>query len=431
MKIIIIGLGSAGFAAALAIKKISRNAEVIIIDNKDYDLLHPCGLTFVLEGRVKSFDKIKHDLNLKSMDIKKIKGKATKIDVKNKVVEIDNEKKESYDKLIIATGSSAFVPDIEGKELAHTVHTIESTTKLKKEIKKGKKAVIVGASAIGLETAIALKANGLDVTIVDMLPGVFPKALDEDMSNILIDILKEKNIKFVFNERIKKIGKNKAYFENENIESDIVVLATGVRPNLDIIKDTPIKATKAGILVDEKMQTNIKNIYAVGDCVQARSLITSRPFVAQIATTAFKQGTIAGTNAAGGDLVYEGLLGTFVSVVGNIEVAATGFNEFFAAQNKIKTISSRVKSTNLPDWFPGKEEIYVKILADAETGEIIGGQAIGHGASSRINVLSTAIKAGFTLQKLSEVELAYCPAVSQVYDILLVAADLCNRKLTK
>ena len=135
--------------------------------------------------------------------------------------------------------------------------------------------------------------------------------------------------------------------------------------------------------------------------------------------------------ASGGNLIYKGNLGTFVSVIGELEIAATGFNEFFAEQNGYNIVSAKAKSLTKPDWFPGGKEITVKILADKKTGKIIGGQAIGEGASHRINVLSAAIKAGFTLGDLSDLELAYCPGVSQHYDVLVMAADLGLRKLGK
>ena len=431
MKLVIVGLGTAGFAAALAARKTDRNCSITIIDEKSYDLMHPCGLPFYLEGRIKNIENLKHHLNLKQMNIEKVKDKAIGIDTKNKEVITENNKKIKYDKLVIATGASPFVPPIEGKELAYVVDSLESAEKIKKAAKKGKKACVIGAGAIGLETAFALNENGLDVSVADMLPSSFPRAIDPDMSAIIEEYLTNKKIRLLFNEKIKKIEKNKVITENKEIDADIVVLATGVKANIETAKKAGLKATEFGITINEKMQTSNKDVYSAGDCVQVNSLINNKPFAAQIATTAYKQGTIAGTNAVGGNLIYKGNLGTFVSVIGELEIAATGFNEFFAEQNGYNIVSAKAKSLTKPDWFPGGKEITVKILADKKTGKIIGGQAIGEGASHRINVLSAAIKAGFTLGDLSDLELVYCPGVSQHYDVLVMAADLGLRKLGK
>ena len=183
-QIVIIGLGTAGFAAALAARKNSRDTAIAIIDEKSYDLMHPCGLPFYLEGRIKNIEDLKHDLKLSAMKIEKITGKAVKIDAKNRIVETDKNKKISYDKLVIATGASPSIPQIEGKEIAYVVDSLESVEKIKRAAKKGKKACVIGAGAIGLETAFALNKNGLDVSVIDMLPSSFPKAIDPDMSEI-------------------------------------------------------------------------------------------------------------------------------------------------------------------------------------------------------------------------------------------------------
>lgn len=183
-KIVIIGLGTAGFAAALEIKKKDRKSEITIIDKKDFDLLHSCGLPYFLERKVDSLSKLKHDIKAGMMGINIMhNSKATKIDTEKKAVfyEKDNEKKEiAYDKLIISTGSCPFIPPIDGIKGNNGVFTVSSssdTEKLDNSIEKSKTAIIIGAGAIGLETAYALKKRGLDVTIIDMLDSAFPKQL--------------------------------------------------------------------------------------------------------------------------------------------------------------------------------------------------------------------------------------------------------------
>jgi NADH oxidase (H2O2-forming) len=410
-KIVIIGLGAAGFGAALAAKKQNREAKITIIDNKDFDLLHQCGLPFVLEGKIKSFSELKHSLNLDKMGIKLVKGKVDKVDFDGKKVN-DIE----YDKLIIATGSKPFIPPIKTDNKIFTVHNIDDTKEVENNIKKGEKAIIIGAGAIGLETAIALNKKGMDVTVMDMLPCTFPRSIDKDMSEVIEEKLKSEGIKLKLGEKVDEIK-----------EKALIVMATGVLPNITFLEGSMLDIVKFGIVVNEKMETSVKDVYAAGDCCCVNSLINKKEMNSQLANNAYREGMIAGANAAGGDKKFDGMLGTFVSVIDDIEVSATGLNQYFADFNKIKTVIGKAKGKNRPEWFSGSGELIVKLIAD-DKGKIIGGQAIGEGAKERINIISTAIKAGFTLRDISELELAYCPAVSDYYDVLVRAAEFGLRK---
>lgn len=435
MRVVIIGLGAAGFAAALAAKKYNRKAEIVFIDKKDFDLLHHCGLPFYIEGKIKDINELKQNLSLKRMGIKKYANyKAVKINNDKKELEIKNLKannieKIKYDSLIIATGAKPFIPPIKGAELAYSVGNIENTQKIKKTAEKAKNAVVIGAGAIGLETAHALKKNGLKTTIIDILPRALPKLIDNDISEILEDYLKSEGINLLFNKKIIEIKKDKVILEDKEIMADVVIMATGVKVDIEIAKNSGIKISKSGIIVDEKLKTNLKDVYAAGDCIQSFSLINKKTFIAQLASSAYQQGIVAGVNAANGNLTYEGTLGTFVSKIGSLEVAATGFNSSYAEENGYNVTIGKATSSVKPEWFPGNKKITVKIIADRKNGKILGGQAIGQeGAESRINIIAVAIKAGFTLKDLTEIELAYCPAVSDVKDVLVMAAEFGLRK---
>jgi len=416
-KIVIIGLGAAGFGAALAAKKQDRNAEITIIDEKDF-LMHQCGLPFALEGEIKDISDLKHKINFERMGINSLNNcKVDNIDFNKRIVYYNKKEKIDYDKLIIATGSKPFIPPVKTDNKIFTVHNIEDTKELENNIKKGEKAIIVGASAVGLETAAALKKKGMDVKVIDMLPSTFPKSIDKDISEILEEKLKEKGIKLELGKKVTEIK-----------EKALVVMATGVLPNITFLEGTLIKINKFGIEVNERMETSVKDVYAAGDCCCVKSLINKEKTPSQLANNAYKEGTIAGINVAGGNTAYKGILNTFASVIDDIEIAATGFNSFFADFYKIKTVIGKAKGKNKPEWFGSAKELTVKLIAD-EKGKIIGGQAIGEGAKERINIISTAIKAGFTLKDISELELAYCPAVSDYYDVLVMAAELGLRKI--
>jgi len=206
-KLVIIGLGAAGFAAALSARKVDRSIDITIIDSKDYDLMHPCGLPFAIDGEVK-LEELKHKINSEAMKLKLInKSKVTDIDTKDKTLTYQKGNQENtltYDKLIIATGSSPIKPKIEGIEdndNLFTIHTPEDVRKLITTTKKIKKANIIGAGAIGLETAIALNNKDVEVTITEALSSILPKSLDKDISEIIENSLKEKKIKLNLNKK--------------------------------------------------------------------------------------------------------------------------------------------------------------------------------------------------------------------------------------
>jgi len=428
-KYLILGLGTAGFAAALAIKKQDRNASITFIDKKNFDLLHSCGMPYAIEGRV-SFDSLRHDISSGKMGIKIIQAAATKIDVKNK--KIEHEKgTEDYDKLIIALGSYAFMPSIEGVKGRNVFHVnnIENAKWISENAKNVKSAVVIGAGAIGLETAFALKQRGLNVKIIEMLDSCLPKAIDKDVSEILEEYLKSNGIEIIFGKKLEKIEEGKVTVSSEEIETEIVIMAAGVKPRIKIAGDAGILTDKFGIVINEKMETNVKDVYAAGDCCQTKNFITGKKYPGLTATISYKQGTIAGVNASGGSLEYKGAITSFVSSIGDLGVAATGLNSYFAKESGFDLVIGKAKGKNKPEWFPDSDSLMVKVLADKKTSKIIGGQAVGAGAAGNIDVIATAIKAGMTLQKISEIELAYCPAISETYPLLQQAVDLAIRKI--
>lgn len=433
MKVLIIGLGTAAFAAILSIKKSDRIAEITVIDKKPFDLLHSCGLPYALEGKVE-LEKLEHSIEAEKMNVKVLSEcEAIKIDTKKKEVEYVNLKGKStisYDKLLLVTGSGAFFPPIEGlRENVSTVKSSSDVRKLNEKIKQAKTAAVIGAGAVGLETAYALMKKGLRVTIIEALSCLFPRALNPDIASLLEDYLREEGIEILLNQEIEKIDGKRILLSDKEIRADIIICAAGVRPNAKLADEAGLKISKFGIIVNKHMHTSDKDIFAAGDCTEAINLITGNKFESQLAATAYKQGTVAGENIAGKKSEYKGSISTFVSVIGDIEVAATGLNSFYAKDAGFDFVTGKSISTDRPEWFGKVEKITLKILADKKSQKVIGAQAIGKNASARINVVSTAIAAGMTLEELSDVELSYCPAVSQAYDVLKQAVELGLRRM--
>jgi NADH oxidase (H2O2-forming) len=442
-RIVILGLGSGGFAASLAIRRTDPEASIIIIEKREYEMFSPCGMPFAIEGIV-SLDKLRFSLPEDKKITKLLGHEAIAINASEKNIDANNLKtgeklKVPFDSLIIGTGASPFIPPVKGAKEAlgrgvFVLHDLESARKIIEQAGKAKKAVVVGAGPIGLEIAVALRTKGLDVTVVEMLAYAFPRALDKDMAKMVERRVEEEGIRLIMNRSVSSVNGLPVSSVNvgeEIIETDMVILASGVRANVDIAKNAGIEVGKWGIRTNSRMETNIKGIYAVGDCIETVSLIDHRPTMMQLSSPAYRQGMVAGTNAAGGYDTYEGALGTFVSLIGGLEVAATGFNEFFAKAAGFETISGKAQGKSKPEYYPGSKDITVKILADAKTGRMLGGEAVGEGAAARMNVLSLAIRNGMNIYSLAQTEMAYCPMVAENYDVLNKAADFAVRRLEK
>ncbi len=442
-KIVIIGLGSGGFAASLAIRRADPEAAITIIEKRAYEMFSPCGMPFAIEGIV-GLDNLRFSLPDDRQITKLLEHEALAINAADKNIDVKNLKtreviKVQFDSLIIAPGASPFIPPVKGAKEAldrgvFVLHDLESARKIIEHSGKARKAVVVGAGPIGLEIAVALRTKGLDVTVVEMLAYAFPRALDKDMAKLVERQIEEEGIKLIMNKSVSSInGLPVSSFNvgEETIDTDMVVLASGVRANVDIAKNAGIEVGKWGIRTNSRMETNIRGIYAVGDCIETVSLIDHRPTVMQLSSAAYRQGMVAGANAAGGYDTYEGVLGTFVSLIGELEVAATGFNEFFAKAAGLEIISGKAQGKSKPEYYPGSKDITVKILADAKTGRVLGGQAVGEGAAARVNVLSIAIRCGMDVYSLARTEMAYCPVVAENYDVLNKAADFAVRRMEK
>ncbi|TEU08416.1 pyridine nucleotide-disulfide oxidoreductase, partial [Candidatus Bathyarchaeota archaeon] len=301
---------------------------------------------------------------------------------------------------------------------------------------RSKKAVVIGGGAQGLEIAFALKELGLEVGVTKRSPPPFPRSLDPDMGKIISKYIESEGLEIWFGKGIDRInGINRVEsveIAGETIPTDLVVMAVGVSPEKSLAEKAGITVDRGGIVTDERLQTSVKDVYAIGDCAQTFSGVDGKPINMALATAAFKQATVAGINAAGGDAVYDGDLGTFVSFIGDLEIACTGYNTPIAERNGFEVISGRANMQIKPRWMPGAKDVSVKILVDVSSGRIIGGQSIGEeGAAWRVNVISLAIRKKMCIDEFCSLELAYCPAISELYDPLQAAADVALRRFNR
>ena len=443
-KIVIIGAHAAGLDAASAARKTDRTAEITLITKEKKTAYSRCGLPFVLGGHIKTFDDLLvfPDRFYKMMKLNLLtETTVSKIDAKAKTVDIQdkNGKKEtlSYDSLVLTTGADPFVPPIKGKEKkgVYVVRTIEDGEKINKAIETAKSAVIIGAGLIGLEVAVSCVERGLKTTVVEFLPYVLPVLLDKEMADRVQKMLEEKGMNIIVGKGAEEIlGSDKVTgvrVAGKSIPADVVVVATGVRANTELAKNAGVElGSTKGIKTNLKMETNIKGIYAAGDCAETINLVTLRPTMSQLGTTAVKQAKVAGINAAGGYSTFMGALGSWITRLFDTEIGGTGLTDFFAARAGIETVSGTIVSKTRADYFPGALPIRIKIIAEKESAKIIGAQIIGgEEVTQRINALSFAIQNEMTLQELAKAETCYAPPVNETWEPMVLAAEMALRRL--
>lgn len=442
-KIVIIGAHAAGLDAASAARKTDRTAEITLITKEKKAAYSRCGLPFVLGKHIEQFDDLVvfPDRFYKMMKLNLLlETTVTNVDSKEKTVDITNKDgtKEtlSYDSLIIATGADPFVPPIKGKDKngVFVVRTLDDGAKINKAIETAKSAVIIGAGLIGLEVAVACLERGLKTTVVEFLPYVLPVLLDKAMADNVQKALEAKGMNIIVGKGAEEfLGTDKVtgvLVGGETIPADVVVVATGVRANLDLAKNAGVDLGRGGIKSNAKMETNIKDVYAVGDCAESINLITRRPMMSQLGTTAVRQAKTAGINAAGGYSTFTGAIGSWITRLFETEVGGTGLTEFMAGRAGLTTVSGTINSKTRADYFPGARPIKVKLVADKETGKLVGAQIIGgEEVTQRINALNYAILNEMSIKELAKAETCYAPPVSETWEPITLAAEMVLRKL--
>ncbi|MEM2419427.1 MAG: FAD-dependent oxidoreductase [Candidatus Bathyarchaeia archaeon] len=444
-RIVIVGAHAAGVDAASAARKTDRTAEIILITDEKYAGYSRCGLPFVLGGHIPSFTDLivfspsyfqMMKLNLKT------ETKVTKIDISKKVVltvdKAGNSQEILYDSLIIAAGANAFTPPIKGREKQGILplRTIEDGQRIDQAIRQGAKtAVVMGAGLIGLETAVALQERGLKVTVVEMLPQVLPAMLDADMAKIVLEMLEQKGIRILTNKPVEEfLGTDKVtgiVAGGEQINADLFVSAFGVRGNTQLAVDAGIALGDTKLIkTNARMETNVKDIYAVGDCAESIHIVTQRPVVQQLGTVAVRQGKVAGINAAGGYAVFPGVVGSSVTQLYDMQIGATGLTEAAAKKAGIETITGTVSSKTRADYYPGALPIKVKLVVERESQRVIGAQIIGdEEVTQRINAVSFAIQKQMTVRELAKADTAYAPPLNETWEPLVLAAEMVLMKL--
>jgi len=445
--IVIVGLGAGGLYASRAALSYSRECRITFVEKRDFDQFSPCGLPLVIEGLVRDFEDLKYHVpEVKNRLVKLLQHEAVSIDPEKQIVTVmdlaaSEEKQIPYNALILANGASPVNLPVPGaREFVgrgiHFVSDIDNSRALLEAATASKKksAVVVGGGAAGLEVAVGLRRRGLHVTITKRTPEPFPRNLDPEMGEAIIHELEGMGIRVLFGKGIDRIDGDRevtsATIAGETIPCDIVVMAVGMRANARLAETAGIAIKHGLVAVNNRMETSVQGIYAIGDLVRTYSRIDQTAATMQLATSAYRQGMTAGVNAAGGDTAYPGALNTFLTKVGDLEIAATGYTLRTATDLGYDARAVSTRRETRPHYMPDVTDIHLRAIVNQADGKILGAQAMGkEGAGWRINLLALAIHGRMTLYDLMDAELSYNPPISQMYDPVSQLAEVGLKRL--
>ena len=441
-RLVIIGGDAAGMSAAAQARRMMSTGELEIVafERGPRTSYAACGLPYLV-GRLVDTPELliartpeQHRAN--GIDVR-IHHEVTAIDAKASTVTVrgldtGREAVEPYDELLIGTGASGIAPPWPGIDADGVLQlrTLEDAAEVERRLDAGaRRAVVVGAGYIGLEVAEALLERGLDVTAIERLEARMGAVLDADMAAGVADAMRAAGI-------ILRLGNAVTGFTTADgrvsavetatgpVAADLVVIGLGVRPNVDLARAAGIGVGEAGgVIVDDHLRTGTPHVWAAGDCVESYHRITGRAVVVALGTHANKQGRVAGTNIAGGDADFAGVLGTAITKFRNLEIGRTGLTEAEAGAAGFDAVGVITEASSRARYYPGAQRMRIKIVAERRTGRLLGAQIVGgEGAGKRIDVLATALWNGMTVEAVGGMDLSYAPPFSPVWGPVLLAA---------
>ncbi|WP_295692335.1 FAD-dependent oxidoreductase [uncultured Oscillibacter sp.] len=435
MKVVIVGGVAGGATAAARLRRLDESAEIVVFERSGYVSYANCGLPYYIGGIITD----RAELTLQTPESfwrrfrvdMRVRHEVTAIHPDTKTVDVKNLATgevfaESYDKLILSPGARPTQPALPGVGIDRlfTLRTVEDTLKLREFIEQHhpRSAVLAGGGFIGIELVENLRELGLDVTVVQR-PKQLLNPLDADMAAFLHAQLREKGVKLMLGRTVEGFAADgdrvSVLIKDEApLTADMVVLAIGVTPDTALAKDAGLElGIKGSIVVNDRMETSVPDIYAVGDAVQVKHSVTGQDTLLSLAGPANKQGRIAADNICGGDSRYLGSQGSSVIKVFDMTIVATGVNEKTARQAGIDCDKVFLSPMSHAGYYPGGKVMTMKVVFEKGTYRLLGAQIVGYeGVDKRIDVLATAIHAGLTGPQLKDLDLAYAPPYSSAKD---------------
>ncbi|MFI3300952.1 MAG: FAD-dependent oxidoreductase [Candidatus Gastranaerophilales bacterium] len=449
MKILILGGVAAGAKAAAKARRMAPDAEINLYTDGTHVSYSACGMPYYIEGNFEDYRELlvrsPKDFLDSGVNIH-LRNKAVKIlpDSKQVLIECLETRRaflEDYDKLIIAIGARPIIPPIKNVQLPNvfTLRTLEDGIAIKEQVLKAKHATIIGAGYIGMELLEAFVHQKLRVTMVEYAKNILP-VLDEDMSILVEEQLATINdgrFEIITSELVTEFSgdmtgiKSVKLGSGKEFKTDLVVICTGVTPNVEIAREAGIEIGITGaIKVNERMETNYEDIYACGDCVEETLIVDNSKIWLPLGSNANKEGRTAAINACGGDESFHGVLASTVTRCLNLTLSMTGLTEKNARKKGYDVVSTVVTKYDKVGYMPNVNNISLKLIADKKTGQLLGGQAIGCGdADKRINALTAGLLGKMTVKEFYKNDLTYAPPYSPTIDPLLNATQILMDKI--
>ncbi len=415
--------------------------EIVAFEKGNFTSYSSCGIPYFAGGAVKDFDALitrtpevfRREFSIDA----RIRHEVKEIDLDRRAVKVwdsdgATESWEPFDDLMVGTGAIPIKPPIDGIDLEgiHGVQTLDDGRRIFDDLEstRPKRGVVIGAGYIGLEMAEALRARGMDVTVVEKAAQPM-STLDPEMAALVVDGMTKMGIGFLPEEEVTgfetRSGRVSAVVtESQTLPAEVVILGLGVRPNIEIAEEAGIPiGTAGGVAVDRRMSTEIDRVWAAGDCAEKFHIVSQVPVTIPLGTHANKEGRVAGINIGAGYATFPGVAGTAMSKVCDTELARTGLIESEARDAGFQFVTSMTESTTRAGYFPETKEIRTKLVVDQRSGRLLGGQIVGEeGAAKRIDVLATAVWNEMTVEEMINLDLSYAPPFSPVWDPVLIAA---------
>jgi NADPH-dependent 2,4-dienoyl-CoA reductase/sulfur reductase-like enzyme/rhodanese-related sulfurtransferase len=439
MKLLIIGGVAGGASAAARSRRLSDDAQIVVFERGPDVSFANCGLPYYVGGEITEREKLlvttpellrtrfKLDVRTRS-SVEAIDRAAKKVRVRDLATRREYE--ETYDKIILATGAAPFRPSIPGVDLpgVFTLRTLQDTDRIKERVDQGvKQAVLLGGGFISLELAENFVRRAISTTVVEKNDQILTP-FDREMTTPIVEELAAKGVTLLLGQTAEAIEKTPdglmlQLISGQRLPAQLVILGVGVRPENKLAVDAGLEVgPRGGIRVNDHLQTSDPNIFAVGDAIEVKDVVSGDPAQVPLAGPANRQGRIAADNVFGRSTTYRGTQGTAIVGVFDRTAAMTGASEKVLRRAKRPFRKVYVHPTHHAGYYPGAEAMTLKLLFDPTTGRVLGAQAVGGaGVDKRIDVLAVAIQAGMTVFNLEEMELAYSPQYGSAKDPINMA----------
>ena len=433
MALVVIGGNAAGLSAAARARRLDPRLEIVVLEKGPVISYGACGLPYFVEGRVQEAKQLivytpEYFRKERNIDVR-TGTRVVAVSHPRREVTLESGGRVRYDHLVIATGARCDSMGIAGASGPNvfTLHTLDDAERMRRFLreKRPRRAVVIGAGYIGVEAADALRRNGLRVTVLERSQNLLLRG-DPPFTGAVRKQLEHHGVELRCGVTVQTIEPDRV----GDIPCDMVVIAAGFKPNVEMAAEAGIEIGRSGaIRTDEHMETNLRGVYAAGDCAEVMHLVSGRPTYIPLGTGANKAGRVAGANAAGARERFPGVVGTSIVGIFGMAFATTGFSLDQARTEGFSPVAARIEAQARPRYFEGKKTT-VELVADRPTRRLLGGWVIGEeGAAGRIDVIATALQSRLRVDEFEQLDLAYSPPFATVWDPLLIAAQQLIKEL--